>query len=52
MLKLEAIIDALESSKQVIYHNRIETELVVDRIITYQLQYHKLFGHYYNHKSK
>lgn len=46
--RLEAIIDALQDSKEVVSHNLMETELIIDRIIEYQDEFKSLTGHYYS----
>lgn len=48
--KLEAILDAMETEKQTVLHNYVETNLIVDRIIDYQVEYKKVTGHYYHRR--
>jgi len=45
--KLEAIIDALESSKEVCAHNPVELRQIDKKLIYYQRHYKKVTGEYY-----
>ncbi len=49
---LEALMDALEASKEVCAHNPVETEVIVNRIIKYQNQYIKISGRPYDSARK
>lgn len=48
--KLEAILDALDAEKQTVLHNQAETELIIDRIIDFQVEYKRHSGHYYHRR--
>ncbi len=52
--KLEGILEALVSSKPIVSHNYVETDLINDKIIGYQREYKKITGRYYDvyHKRK
>ena len=47
---LEAIMDALNAEKQTVLHSSDETNLIVDKIIDYQVIYKRATGHYYHRK--
>ena len=49
--RLEAIIDALETSKEVCSHNDAEIRFIDSRLFCYQRRYQRLTGKYYVHKS-
>lgn len=45
--KLEAVIDALTDSLNVVAHNKVETEYVLTLIEKYKEHYHKSTGRHY-----
>ena len=48
--KLEALIDSLRDSLEMVSHNGPETEFVLDYILKFQMEYKDLTGDFYRPK--
>ena len=49
--KLQAIIEALTDSLEIVVHNKIETEYVLSLIEKYKQHYHETTERHYSHRA-